>query len=415
MDDEQRHEIWPIERLRPYEHNPRIVPPAAVTKLAASIREFGFKGPIIVDRDGVVIAGHTRLLAAKQVGLGRLPVIVADDLTSEQAKAFRLADNRLAQETSWDDDLLADELAGLLELNVDLGPLGFDESELAKLLEEPSGGLTDPDEVPAAATPRAQRGELYRCGAHRLLCGDATDRDDVERLMDGRRAALMATDPPYLCNYDGGNHPQSWDRHRHRIAPAEKTKHWDAYRDQEAAVEFYRAFLHTACEGAVAEAAPIYQSFAVMRSEIVWAAWRAVGLHPHQVLIWAKSRAVLTRADYLWDYEPILYGWRSGQRPLSARRPPADAHAVWQIDSTIEDGAAGIHPTQKPVELVRRPILYHTRPSELIYEPFAGSGTALIAAEMTGRACAAIELSPAFVDVAVARWEAFTGKRAVCE
>ena len=153
--------------------------------------------------------------------------------------------------------------------------------------------------------------------------------------------------------------------------------------------------------------------FGMMRTPIVFEAWQRAGLLLHQILVWVKSRHVLSRSDYMWTFEPLAYGWVKGKRPEPARRPPANATATWEIASTIEDGASGIHPTQKPVELNRRPILYHTSPGDLIYEPFSGSGTALIAAEMTGRRCYALELSPAFCDVAVRRWENFTGKTAV--
>ena len=200
-----------------------------------------------------------------------------------------------------------------------------------------------------------------------------------------------------------------------RSAPKEKTRHWDDYVDHDTSAAFYEDFLHVALECALTDAPLIYQWFAMTRADIVMAAWRACGLLCHQTIIWHKSRAVLGRSDFLYDYEPCMYGWVQGQRPQPERRPPANATAVWEIASTIEDGASGIHPTQKVCELIRRPIEWHTRPSELIFEPFCGSGTALIAAAMTNRRCYALELSPAFVDVAVARWQRFSGQTAVCE
>ena len=164
---------------------------------------------------------------------------------------------------------------------------------------------------------------------------------------------------------------------------------------------------------ALTEAPAIYQWFGVMRADIVFESWRAVGLLPHQMLIWLKTRTVLTHSHFMWNYEPFMYGWVAGRKP--AMKPPADARAVWEIASGIEDGASGIHPTQKPVETIRRPITYHTQPGGLLYEPFSGSGTALIAAEETGRTCYAMELSPAFVDVAVMRWQNFSGKSATLD
>jgi DNA modification methylase len=401
---------WPTTRPIPYARNPRVAPEAAVAKVAASIAEYGWRQPIVVDEAGVVIVGHTRLLAAKRLGLGRVPVHVAAGLTPQQVKAYRLADNRTGEETSWDAELLPLEISELADLGYDLELLAFDGKELARLTALPAEGFTDPEEAPAPPDePVTQRGDLWELGRHRLLCGDATDEADVRRLMAGERAALMATDPPYLVGYDGGAHPPTEGNGGKAGRAYEKA--WGTYVDHEDTPEFYARFLGAAVEHALSEAPAIYQWFGMTRIESLLAAWREVGLLPHQVLIWRKSRAVLTYSEYLWDYEPLLYGWRQGCRP--ALRPPAETRAVWEIESRIEDGGGGVHPTQKPLECVRRPIVYHTLPGGLIYEPFAGSGTALIAAEELGRVCYALELSPAFCDVVVARWERFTGQKAV--
>jgi DNA modification methylase len=400
-------EQWPITRLLPYPRNARVCPEAAIAKVAGSIHEFGFRNPILVDGEGVIIAGHTRLLAAQRLELERVPVIVCADLSPAKVKALRLADNRTGQETSWDDELLAIELEELLGLDFDLELTAFDQDEIAALLAEPTEGLTDedapcdPPEIPASRT-----GDLWLLGKHRLLCGDSTSADDVQLLMAGKRASLMATDPPYLVDYQGGAHPAS----EANEGAANKDKHWDTYIDHEHSVEFYVDFLRCALDDALAANAAVYQCYGIMRSEVIWQAWREVGLLAHQVLIWKKTRSVLTYSWYMWDYEPLLVGWRQGHQP--PLKPPADSRAVWEIESKIEDGAGSIHPTMKPVELIRRPILYHTKPGGLIYEPFSGSGTAIIAAENTGRACYAMEQSPAFVDAAVSRWEAYTGEEA---
>jgi DNA modification methylase len=400
-------EWWSVERLVPYARNPRIAPEIAIAKVAGSLTEFGWRQPIVVDAEGVVVAGHTRLLAAQRLGLVQVPVHIATDLSPQQVKAYRLADNRAAQETSWDGALLPLELEDLAGLDFDLALTGFEADELAAYLASETEGLCDPDEVPEALEdPITQPGDLYLLGNHRLLCGDSTSGADVARLMAGRRASLMATDPPYLVDYQGGEHPAS-DANG---GAASKDKHWDTYVDHEHSVAFYRDFLQAALEGALTPEAAVYQCYAVMRSEVIWQAWREVGLLAHQVLIWKKSRSVLTYSWFMWDYEPILVGWPQGHQPKA--KPPADAKTVWEISSAIEDSPGAIHPTMKPVELIRRPIGYHTKPGGLIYEPFSGSGTALIAAEMTGRSCYAMELSPAFCDVAVARWEHFTGKQA---
>jgi len=402
-------EWWPIDRPIPYARNPRIAPEEAVAKVAGSIQEFGFRQPIVVDTDEVIIAGHTRLLAAQRLGLEKVPVHIAKELSPAQVKAYRIADNRSAQETSWDSELLPLELEELLGWQVDLAVTGFNSEELDAILARPTEGLTDPDELPEPPEEAVSKpGDLWLCGEHRLLCGDAAKAEDVERLMDGKQAVLMSTDPPYLVDYDGGNHPATEANGGKR--GEDPDKHWDAYVDRESAVSFYVDFLRTAVEHALIENPAIYQFFAIMRSEIVWAAWRQVGLLAHQVLIWHKTRSVLTHSHFMWDYEPVMYGWPEGHQPK--RKPPAAERAVWEIASSIEDRPGSIHPTMKPVETIRRCIDYHTKPGELIYEPFCGSGTALIAAEMTGRKCCALELSPSFVDVAVARWEAFTGRKA---
>jgi DNA modification methylase len=408
-----RIELWPTARPIPYQRNPRICGTQAVTKVAASIAEFGFRSPILVDGQGVIIAGHTRLLAARQLGLEQVPVIVCDDLAPDRVQALRLADNRTAQETSWNDELLALEIADLAGGHYDLDLLGFEPLELARLMA-PQGGLTDPDAVPEPpVTPTSEPGDLWIMGDHRLLCGDSTQPHDVVRVMDGKRATLMVTDPPYLCNYDGGNRPQSWASDGRRISSEDKTRHWDDYVDHESSVTFYKGFLSTALACALHKAPVVYQWFAMTRTDIVMEAWRASGLLPHQVVIWHKSRPVLGRSWFLYDYEPAMVGWVKGSRPRT--HPPNDARAVWDVEQGegTEAGAGHDHPTMKPVELLRRPIDWHTTPGSLIYEPFCGSGTALIAAEMAGRRCYAIELSPVFCDVAVRRWQAFTGKEAM--
>lgn len=407
---------WPTAKPIPYARNARVCPEAAVAKVAASIAEFGWRQPIVVDEGGVILAGHTRLLAAQRLGLERVPIHVASGLTAAQAKAFRLMDNRSNQETSWDLELLPLELEELLALEIDPALTGFSSEEIAALLATPREGLCDPDELPEIPEePTSKPGDLYLLGNHRLLCGDATKAAAVARLMAGERAALMATDPPYLVGYDGGNRPATWGKDGRAISSEEKTRHWDEYIDYESSVTFYTDYLKTAIAEALADNPAIYQWHASMRVEIVLAAWRAAGLLAHQQLIWYKSHPVLTRQHYLWDFEPMMYGWICGRLP--DLKPPNDARTVWPVDQRAgaEQDLGAVHPTIKPVELIRRCIEYHTRPGALLYEPFSGSGTAIIAAELTGRRCYAMELAPAFCDVAVTRWQRFTGKVALRE
>jgi DNA modification methylase len=407
-------ELWPIERPIPYSKNPRVCPQSAIDKVAASLAQFGFRQAIVVDSDDTVVVGHTRLAAAKQLGLQQVPVHVAADLSPAQAAAYRIADNRTNEETSWDTELLSVEISELCSLDYDVDVLGFAADELTELLAQPTIGLVDPDEVPSVPQePITRPGDLWHLGNHSLLCGDSTSADDVSRLMAGERAGLMATDPPYLVNYDGGNHPPTWANGGKQpgAAPDSATKHWDSYVDHDTAVAFYESFLTVARACALTKTPVIYMCFGMMRAPLVFEAWAKAGLLLHQVLVWNKSRIVLSRSDYCWNYEPIAYGWIKGARPRVPRRPPANAKAVWEISSAILDGPQE-HPTCKPVELVARPIAYHTKPGELIFEPFSGSGTAIIAAEIAGRRCFALEISPAYCDVTVKRWEAFTSKTA---
>jgi DNA modification methylase len=248
-------------------------------------------------------------------------------------------------------------------------------------------------------------------GGHRLLCGDSTSVDDVERLMDGKRAILVATDPPYLVNYGGGSHPQSRSN-----SPDVKDSDWtDKYREVNAADadEFFVGFIATAIAAAVGESALWYIWHADRRALELAAAMRKCGLLVHQTIIWVKGRPVLTYSHFMQAHEPCLYGWMEGHAPPKDRRPAASERSVWEIPSKIEDGVTGVHPTQKPIEIIARPIEYHTKPGELIYEPFSGSGTAFIAAEKEGRVCYGMELSAGFVDVIVERWAKFTGRLAV--
>jgi len=260
------------------------------------------------------------------------------------------------------------------------------------------------DATPAiAAQPWVQVGGLYVLGTHRLLVGDATDPANLARLMAGEKAALLATDPPYLVNYRADNHPESW-----LGSPASKDKSWDDCHDPVAGVEFYRAFLAAALPHLAPDAA-IYQWHAEKRRSLVEAAWEACGLHLHQIIIWVKSRPVLGRSHYMWGHEPCAYGWLRGHEP--ALRPPASATTVWEAGGAGEP--RGLHPTQKPVELFRCPIEYHTVAGDIVLDPFAGSGTAIVAAERTGRRAFCIEISPTFAQAAIERWQDLTGRKAV--
>jgi DNA modification methylase len=298
---------------------------------------------------------------------------------------------------------------------VDLSLTGFNEDELKKYLKglecrEKLDRLESFDLDAALeatrAAPVAHTGDLWLLGDHRLLCGDATNRDDVARLMNGQKASLLTTDPPYLVDYSGGNHPAS----KGNKGKPNRDKNWDEYHDPDASVEFFRSFLSLALEHLKPNTA-IYQWHAHRRQALVEQAWTQCGLLVHQQIIWLKARGVLTHSHYLWSHEPCFYGWLEGQPP--SRRPPSNQRTVWDLDQ--QGSSMNIHPTQKPLELFLKPLEFHTEFGDIVYEPFLGSGTQLIAAEKLGRVCYAMEQSQEFVDVALMRWEAFTGEKAVRE
>jgi DNA modification methylase len=384
--------------------------------LASVLNEVGLVQSVVVNTTtGRLVDGHLRVELAKAQGQPTIPVVYVELTEDEERLVLATLDPIGAMATA-DREKLGELLQGID--NPDLGGLLEAVARATRLaLDFGIAGLSDPDTVPEPpAEPISKSGDLWLLGDHRLLCGDSTTPEDVRRLMAGERATLMATDPPYLVDYDGGNRPQTWAADGRPISSEQKTRHWDDYIDHDTSVAFYADFLRAALDEALTDAPVIYQWFAMTRADIVMAAWRANGLLTHEVIIWHKSRAVLGRSDFMYDYEPAMYGWVQGKRPEPERRPPANATAVWEVASRLEEGdGGGEHPTSKPTELIRRPIEWHTRPGDLIYEAFSGSGCAIIAAQMSGRRCYAVELSPAFVDVAVTRWEAFTGKQATLE
>lgn len=396
--------VWfPIESLKPWQRNPR-KNEAAVASVAESIRKFGFSAPIVARQENcMVIAGHTRLKAAQKLGLTHVPVRLMD-LSEEDAQLLAMADNKLGEIAEWDDEGLARVLADLKASGADVTASGFDEGEIDRLLAElNAGNLADIVEPPLPDVPKVARsvhGEVYALGAHRLMCGDSTSAEAVQKLMAGERAALMATDPPYLVDYDGANHPQSKEN---KANGQINNKRWDAYKDPQTSVEFFASFLRIALVHALTPNPAIYQWHASRRQALVEEAWKANGLLLHQQLIWVKSRPILTRSHFMWQHEPAFYGWIEGKPPTL--RPPVSGEnsSVWTIGGEQD----GIHPTQKPLEIFTRPIGYHTQAGDLVYEPFSGSGSQIIAAAKAGRRCYAMELAPEFVDVARIRWTNF--------
>ena len=384
-------ELRPLDAVRPYANNPR-QNDDAVEAVAESIRRFGFRQPIVVDADGVIVAGHTRFRAAQRLGLATVPVHVATDLTPDEVRAYRLADNKTAELASWDDAMLSIELDALRGAGIDWTLLGFDEEELAKLLA-PAGteGLTDPDAVPEKpADPITKPGDLWLLGKHRLLCGDSTSGPDVARLLDGAVPSLMVTDPPYGVEYD-----PEW---RMDAGLTGNTARMGKVMNDDRAdwTEAWKLF--------PGDVAYVYHA-GVFASTVQQSLERA-GFAIRAQIIWAKDRLALSRGDYHWQHEPCWYAVREGGK--GHRTDDRTQTTLWSIPA--RDDAGHGHGTQKPVECMERPVRNHL--ADLVYEPFAGSGTTVIACERTGRTCMAMELDPGYCDVVVRRWEDFTGRKA---
>ncbi|WP_338618361.1 site-specific DNA-methyltransferase [Pigmentiphaga sp. CHJ604] len=398
----ERIEHWPTERLLPYARNARQHSAEQVAQIAASIAEFGFVNPCLVGADGVLVAGHGRLAAAGKLGLATVPVVVLDHLTATQRRALVIADNRLAEHATWDEELLRIELEALQDDDFDLDLTGFDADDLAELLagEEPEQeGNSDDDAVPAAPqTPVCHTGDVWLLGRHRLVCGDATTAEAYALLLPGgEKVDMVFTDPPYNVNYANSAKDKLRGKHRPILNDALGEGFYDFLYDA-------MALLLAHCRGAV------YVAMSSSELDTLQAAFRAAGGHWSTFIIWAKNTFTLGRADYQRQYEPILYGWPEGaNRHWCGDRDQGD---VWQIKKPAKND---LHPTMKPVELVERAIRNSSRPGDTVLDPFGGSGTTLIAAEKAGRAARLIELDPKYVDVIVRRWQEWTGEVATRE
>jgi len=388
----------PVETLVPYARNPRNNT-AAIDAVKASIAEFGFRQPIVVDEKMVVIVGHTRLEAAKALGLKTVPVHVAEGLTPAQAKAYRIMDNRSHENAEWDDEMLRLEFGDLKLDDFDLALTGFVSEELDKLLgAEQIEGLTDPDEAPEVpAEPVSRLGDLWILGTHRLLCGDATVVTDVDRMMDGQLADMAFCDAPYNVDYAN--------------AAKNKTLSKDRRILNDALGEGFYQFLYDTCVNLLmVTKGACYMSMSSSELDTLQRAFKEAGGKWSTFIIWAKNTFTLGRADYQRQYEPILYGWKQGADHFwcGAR----DQGDVWFVDKPrVND----LHPTMKPVELIERAITNSSKSRDIVLDLFGGSGTTLIAAERTGRSARLMELDPRYVDVIVKRWQEYTGGTAVLD
>ncbi|MCL4778897.1 MAG: site-specific DNA-methyltransferase [Gammaproteobacteria bacterium] len=391
-------EQWPTAKLVPYARNARTHSEAQVAQIAASIAEFGFTNPILAGSDGVIVAGHGRLAAAQKLGLDAVPVVVLDHLTPTQRRALVIADNRIAENAGWDEELLRVELEGLQDEGFDLDLTGFDADALAELLasDEPvNEGQSDEDAVPEVGeTPVSRPGDVWQLGPHRLLCGDATVAASYAALLAGEAVDMVFTDPPYNVNYANS----AKDKLRGKDRAILNDNLGDGFHD----------FLLAALTPMVAHCrGALYVAMSSSELDTLQSAFRAAGGKWSTFIIWAKNTFTLGRADYQRQYEPILYGWpEGGERHWCGDRNQGD---VWQIKKPQKND---LHPTMKPVELVERALRNSSRPGNVVLDPFGGSGTTLIAAEKSGRVARLIELDPKYADVIVRRWEDYTGKQA---
>ena len=406
-------EDWPIGRLIEYDRNPR-KNDDVVDRMAQAIVEFGFRIPIVARSDGLVVDGHLRLKAARLLGLATVPVVLADELSEAQVRAFRLLANQSANWAEWDEALLSAELNDLLAEDFDLSLVGFTDGELDMLLayvaedggeEGGAGGSVPPVTIPEPPrNPASRTGDLWILGDHRLLCGDSTSAADVRRLMNGDRAILFATDPPYLVDYDGSNHPT-----RNKDWSASYGTTWD---DSSQGAELYDGFIAAAVTEAITEDAAWYCWHASRRQAMLEACWEKAGAFVHQQIIWVKDRGVLTRSHYLWKHEPCFMGWRRPNRPPKVAEQTLPS--TWEMPSFAKDERPD-HPTPKPLDAFGIPMRQHVARGGLCYEPFSGSGSQIMAGEANGRRVFAMEISPAYVDVAVERWQAETGREAILD
>jgi DNA modification methylase len=434
-------EHWPIDRLRPYERNPRTHSPEQIAKIAASLLEFGWTNPILVDGDAGIIAGHGRLLAARELGMTTVPVIELTHLSEAQKRAYVIADNRLALDAGWDEDLLTEELKALEDLDFNLELTGFELDELHDLLEDETAEETPAPEP--SEDPVSRSGDLWILGDHRLLCGDSCDTAAVDRLLGGAAIHLVNTDPPYnvkveprsnnaiaagLSSFPAtksaveasdarGMHHQGFDLARHktkskatgRMRPKDRPLANDFVSD-EAFDEMLLAWF-----GNIARVLQPGHSFYIWGGYANCANYppvlKACGLYFSQAIIWVKEHPVLTRKDFMGNHEWAFYGWREGAG--HSFYGPTNAVDVWAVKKVNPQSM--VHLTEKPVELAVRAIQFSSKPGQNVLDLFGGSGSTLIGAERTGRHAFLMELDPAYTDVIVLRWQEATGQKAVLD
>ena len=391
-----------LEQLVPYARNARTHSDSQVSQIAGSIAEFGFVNPVLVGGDNIIIAGHGRVMAAKKLGLKTVPTIKLDHLTENQRRALVIADNKIAENAGWDEELLRLELQNLADEDFDLDLLGFDDVELDDLLtslDDDEAAALDENIPEVQENPVSRTGDVWIMGEHRLLCGDSTSEADMKKLMDGELADMVFTDPPYNVNY--GDTAKDKLRSKGGAKAGRKIMNDNLGDD-------FEAFLTAACKNMLAHTkGALYICMSSSELDTLQSAFRNAGGKWSTFIIWAKNTFTLGRSDYQRQYEPILYGWKDGNdRYWCGARDQGD---VWFYNKPQKND---LHPTMKPVDLVVRGIKNSSKTLDIVLDPFGGSGSTLIAAEHTGRQARLIELDPKYVDVIVRRWQEMTGLQA---
>ena len=389
--------------ITPFARNSRTHSDEQVAQVAASIKEFGWTNPILIDETSTIIAGHGRLMAAQRLGYTSVPTITLNGLTDAQKRAYVIADNKLALNAGWDDEMLAVEMESLIDEGFDLSLTGFEADEIDSLLAEASkvdAGNTDDDEIPEAPEePISKLGDIYELGRHRLVCGDSTDMQVIDTLMRGEQADFIFTDPPWNVNY-GANLANGKYKDRTILNDHMSSDDWQTF-CADIAVSLFAASK---------AGAPIYCVMSAQEWPVIDAALRQAGFHWSSTIIWAKDSLVISRKDYHTQYEPIWYGWNESASRLVVLEDRKQSD-VWEMQRPRK---SELHPTTKPVELVERAINNSAKAGGIVLDLFGGSGSTLIAAEKAGRKARLVELDPKYVDVIVTRWQEFTGQKAVC-
>jgi DNA modification methylase len=403
MEKKLKVEYKKISDLIPYVNNTRTHSDTQVLQIASSIKEFGFTNPILIDEEGGVIAGHGRIMGAKKLGIDEAPTITLKGLTETQRKAYIIADNKLALNSGWDEELLKVELQALDEIDFDLSVIGFDEDELSSYLDdtELTEGLTDEDDVPEPPEkPITREGDVWLLGNHRLMCGDSTSVDAVEKLMDGGKSNMVFTDPPYLMDFKGNVNADGSKSHNavHGVIKNDSMSREDGDTFMSDIVCNIKLFN----EGA------FYISFYRLGMDYVHRALDVQNLKCRAVIVWFKKGGTLSNSDYKSNYEPIFYGWVNEHKFYGGKAE----WDFWDISKTKKND---LHPTMKPVELVDRAILNSSERNGVVLDFFGGSGTTMISAEKNNRHARLMELDPKYCDVIINRWQDFTGKQATLE